>query len=99
MGQAAVSGVSVTARFRAGPGQADALIPLLARLAEHSRGEDGCLDYGYFRQGDEFTSIEHWADAESEAAHNDSAFLREILPQILPLLDGRSAVMRWRRIA
>ncbi|MFV0408780.1 MAG: putative quinol monooxygenase [Paracoccus sp. (in: a-proteobacteria)] len=67
------------------------------RAEGYSRGEAGCLDYGYFRQGDEFTSIEYWADAEAEAAHNDTDFLREILRDIQPLLDGRPSVMRWTR--
>lgn len=99
MGQDAVTAVTVTARFRARPGQAEALIPLLSELAKHSRAELGCLDYGYFRLGDDFTSIEHWASAEAEAAHNDTEFLRGILRRILPLLDGRPQVTRWERVA
>lgn len=96
MGQAPV--ITVTARFRAAKGQSATLIPLLRELAEHSRGEPGCADYGYFRQGDEFTSIEHWDSPEAEAAHNDTDFLRKILRQILPLLDGRPQVTRWERV-
>ena len=102
MGQAGV--ITVTARFRARPGQAEALIPLLTQLAQHSRGEDGCLDYGYFRDGDNFTSIEHWDSAGAEAAHNDTDFLRSTLRLILPLLfsgpapeAGSSAAVQERR--
>ena len=96
MGQAGV--ITVTARFRAASGQAEALIPLLAQLALHSRGEDGCLDYGYYRDGEDFTSIEHWASAAAEAAHNDTDDLRAILRLILPLLDGKPQVTRWERV-
>lgn len=99
MGQASVTGITVTARFRALPGQADALIALLAELARNSRTEPGCLDYGYFRQGDDFTSIEHWASQGEEAAHNDTDALRALLRQILPLLDGKPQVTRWQRVA
>ena len=99
MGQAPVTAVTVTARFRALPGRADELVPLLVQLANHSRREDGCVDYGYFRQSEDFTSIEHWASAQAEAAHNDTDFLRGILRQILPLLDGRPQVTRWQRVA
>ena len=97
MGQAAV--IWVTARFRAAPGQAEALVPLLAELAAHSRDEPGCAGYVYLRDGDAFSSVEQWADAAAEAAHNDSDFLRAILKRILPLLDGRPQVSRWDRIA
>lgn len=89
----------VTARFRAVPGQAEALVPLLAELAAHSRAEPGCASYVYLRDGDAFSSVEQWADAAAEAAHNDSDFLRAILKRILPLLDGRPQVTRWGRIA
>lgn len=99
MGQAPVTAVTVTAHFRASPGRADALVPLLIQLANHSRGERGCVDYGYFRQSENFTSIEHWASPEDEAARNDTDFLREILRQILPLLDGRPQVTHWQRVA
>ena len=97
MGQAAV--IWVTARFRAAPGQAEALVPLLAELAAHSRDEPGCAGYVYLRDGDAFSSVEQWADAAAEAAHNDSDFLRAILKRILPFLDGRPQVTRWDRIA
>ncbi len=105
MGQAAV--IWVTARFRAAPGQAEALVPLLAELAAHSRDEPGCAGYVYLRDGDAFSSVEQWADAAAEAAHdaaaeaahNDSDFLRAILKRILPLLDGRPQVTRWDRVA
>lgn len=99
MGQAPVTAVTVTAHFRAAAGRADELVPLLIQLANHSRGERGCVDYGYFRQSENFTSIEHWASPEDEAAHNDTDFLHEILRQILPLLDGRPQVTRWQRVA
>ena len=57
------------------------------------------MDYGYFRNGDDFTSIEHWASPAAETAHNDTDFLRGILRLILPLLDGKPQVTRWQRVA
>jgi quinol monooxygenase YgiN len=97
MGQAAV--IWVTSRFRAGPDQAEPLIALLRELAEHSRVEPGCIEYGYYQSGADFTSIEIWDSAEAERSHNDTDFLRAILQRILPLLDGRPQVTRWSRIA
>ena len=88
--------ITVTARFQSRePG---ALVPLLRELAAHSRGEPGCLAYDYYQSGERFTSIEHWDSAGAEAAHNRTAFLHEILPRILPLLDGRPEVTRWTRL-
>lgn len=89
----------VTARFRVRAGQAEALVPLLVELAAHSRGESGCLGYDYFRSGDQFTSFEHWATADAEAAHNRTDFLDAILQRVLPLLDGRPEVTRWSRLS
>lgn len=97
MGQAGMS-VHVTARFRAAAGKADALVPLLVRLAEGSRTESGCLRYDYLQNGDLFTSVEEWATPEAERAHNDTDALRAMLRDILPLLDGRPEVTRWTRI-
>lgn len=91
--------VHVTARFRAAPGKAGALIPLLRRLAEHSRAEPGCVSYRYLQSGEMFTSVEEWAAPGAERAHGDTEFLRDILTEILPLLDGRPEVTRWSLLA
>ena len=91
--------ITVTARFNALPGKGDELVPLLAQLSEHSRGEPGSAGYGYFRKGDDFLSIEHWTSPEAEAAHNDTDYLREILKKILPLLADRPEVTRWEQVA
>lgn len=97
MGKAPV--IWVTARFQVEPGQADALLPLLRELAAHSRQEPGCVEYGYYRNGNAFTSIEVWDSPEAERAHDGTEFLAGILTHILPLLDGRPQVMRWTRAA
>ena len=97
MGKAPV--IWVTARFRARSGQAEALVALLRDLAGHSRTELGCVEYGYYQSGDEFTSIEVWDSPEAERAHNNTDYLGEILKRILPLLGGRPQVSRWSRIA
>ena len=97
MGQAPV--IWVTARFRARSGQAEALVALLRDLAGHSRTELGCVEYGYYQSGDEFTSIEVWDSAAAEHAHNATDFLSAMVRRILPLLDGRPQVTRWSRVA
>ncbi len=97
MGQAPV--IWVTARFRARSGQAEALVALLRDLAGHSRTELGCVEYGYYQSGDEFTSIEVWDSAAAEHAHNATDFLSAMVQRILPLLDGRPQVTRWSRVA
>lgn len=91
--------VHITARFSAVPGRADALVPLLQRLAENSRAEPGCLSYVYLRSDDLFTSVEEWDSPEAARTHNDSVFLAEILKEILPLLTGRPEVVYWSRAA
>lgn len=86
----------VTARITAR--DPDALIPLLHQLTEHSRTEPGCLDYGWYRKGAVFTSIELWSSFDAERAHNQTAFLDAILAHILPLIEGRPEVIRWEAI-
>ena len=97
MGEAPV--IWVTARFRAHPDKVHDLLSLLRELAAHSRAEPGCVEYGYYQSGDEFTSIEVWDSAAAEHAHNATDFLSAMVQRILPLLDGRPQVTRWSRVA
>jgi quinol monooxygenase YgiN len=93
--------VHVTARFRVKPGQVDAAISILAELVEHSRNEDGCIAYGYYRQTDDaeaLTSIETWKTPEAEAAHIDTDFLEDAVSRLRPLLDGKPDVKRYRQV-
>lgn len=84
----------VTARIRSQ--NAEALIPLLQDLTRNTLTEPGCLAYGWLRAEDLFTSIESWTSADAERAHNQTAFLDDILTRILPLLDGKPEVIRWK---
>lgn len=94
--------IHVTARFRIRPGSADQAIPILTEMTAHARAEPGCIDYGYFRQTDDadaFTSIEVWASAADETAHNGTDFLSDAVSRLRPFLDGRPHVTRYCRIA
>lgn len=86
----------VTARFSSS--EPELLIPLLRILANHSRGEPGCIAYDYYHNGDTFTSIECWETAEAERAHNQTEFLDQWLNLAAPLLTGKADVTRWTKI-
>lgn len=97
-----MSRIHVTSRFRINPGMVDQTLPILAELVAHSQKEEGCLEDGYFCQTDDphaFTSIEVWAGAEDETAHNNTPFLSNAVQRLRPYLDGRPQVTRYHQIA
>lgn len=97
-----MSRIYVTSRFRINTGMIDQAVAILAELVAHTQKEQGCVEYGYFRQTDDphaFTSIEVWASAEDETAHNNTPFLSGAVQRLRPFLDGRPQVTRYHQIA
>jgi quinol monooxygenase YgiN len=64
--------VIVIARFRPSPDHLDEFLALLRDVQEASRGDDGCLNYGYHREvadDMEFVAVEEWRDMDALKAH------------------------------
>ena len=64
--------VIVIARFSPRPERRDDLLALLADVQEASRRDDGCLNYGYYREvADDlsFIAVEEWRDMAALEAH------------------------------
>jgi quinol monooxygenase YgiN len=64
--------VIVIARFRPRPDRFDEFLALLHDVQAASREDDGCLNYGYYREvADDmaFIAVEEWADAAALEAH------------------------------
>lgn len=64
--------VLVIARFRPKPERLDEFVWLLEDVQEASRADDGCLNYGYFRNVSDpmtFVAVEEWRDQDALEAH------------------------------
>jgi quinol monooxygenase YgiN len=64
--------VIVIARFRPRPDRFDEFLALLRDVQAASREDDGCLNYGYYREvADDmaFVAVEEWADAAALESH------------------------------
>jgi quinol monooxygenase YgiN len=85
--------LQVIARYTVAPGNEDAVLALLPKLAEASRAEPGNVSFVAYRQLDderEIVLLERYASREAFAAHRDSAHFKDlVLGRIAPLLDHR----------
>jgi quinol monooxygenase YgiN len=64
--------VIVIARFRPRPDRLDEFLALLRDVQAASRGDYGCLNYGYYREvADDlsFIAVEEWLDMAALEAH------------------------------
>jgi quinol monooxygenase YgiN len=64
--------VIVIARVRPRPDRRDELLALLREVQEASRGDDGCLNYGYYAEiadPDALIAVEEWRDQDALANH------------------------------
>jgi quinol monooxygenase YgiN len=64
--------VLVIARFRPRPDRLDEFLGLLRDVQEASRADDGCVNYGYYRDIAEdmsFVAVEEWRDMAALEAH------------------------------
>ncbi len=82
--------IIVIAEAQALPEHADALAPILAKAAQASRADEGCIDYHFYRDtedGTRFCSVEQW---ESKA-HLDAHMAGPNLQGLLGALPGKVA--------
>ena len=64
--------VIVIARFHPRPDRLDEFLAVLRDVQAASRGDDGCLNYGYYREvADDmsFIAVEEWRDMPALEAH------------------------------
>jgi quinol monooxygenase YgiN len=84
--------VIVIARFRPPPDLRDDLIALLEEVQAASRGDDGCLHYGYYTEITDplsFIAVEEWRDQEALAAHLRQPHVARLIATLPELGDGR----------
>ena len=64
--------VLVIARFRPRTDRLDALMTLLDEVQTASRADDGCLNYGYYRNitdEESYVAVEEWRDMAALESH------------------------------
>jgi quinol monooxygenase YgiN len=64
--------VIVIARFRPRPDRLDEFLALLRDVQSASRADDGCLNYGYYREVTDdmaFVAVEEWRDMAALESH------------------------------
>ena len=70
------------AKFQARPGAVSSLLSLARTLAEHSRTEVGCLEYGCYQDvmdSDTLLLVGRWTGQEALEMHYESAHFRELV--------------------
>ncbi|MGK7890443.1 MAG: putative quinol monooxygenase [Leptolyngbyaceae cyanobacterium] len=93
--------IYVAAQLTAKSDQISALMERLQTLAQQSRQESGCLEYHFYQSTTvptQFTSFEQWRDAQSEAAHWQTAHVREAIAAFPDLLDGEATITQYQQI-
>ena len=64
--------ILVIAYFRPRPDRLDAFLAVLDDVQAASREDEGCLDYGYYRNVSDdlsFVAVEEWRDMDALEAH------------------------------
>lgn len=72
--------IVVMGTFRVAPEHIGALLPLARKVAEATRAETGCIQYGYAQDIDDpalFHVAERWTDRAALMAHAKSAHMAE----------------------
>lgn len=84
--------VIVIGKIRALPGSEDAVAQAADLVTAQTAGEDGLLEYSFFRDERDrrlFTIVEVWAEAAALAAHSASDHLAEFRASVYPVLELR----------
>lgn len=83
--------LSVFARLKARPGQAEALGLVLRSLVAPTRAEAGALDYLLHRSvesPDTWLLYERWASRADHDAHFEQPYMKAVLARVPELVDG-----------
>lgn len=77
--------IRVIAKITVKEDMTDAFIKGAEELVAETRKEEGCIEYGLFRDvniKNEFTFIEQWASSEALQSHMKSKHFQEIMPKL-----------------
>ncbi len=87
--------IVVIGRVRCAEENREELIAAFVRMQEASRGEDGCLRYGFFAAVEDpnsFVAVEEWADRPALDRHFEQPHLAEFAKRLGELVSERPEV-------
>ncbi len=86
----------VVARLDVKPEKVDQFLELAENMVKETRKEPGCMTYilykSCFTPENEFVFYEEYKDQKALDFHNESAYLKEFLSAIAPMLDSAPKV-------
>jgi quinol monooxygenase YgiN len=85
----------VIGRVRCEADKREQLIALFERMQNASRGEEGCVRYGFFGAVEDplcFVAVEEWADREALDRHFAQPHLQEFARGLLEVVSERPEV-------
>lgn len=77
--------IIVIAEAQALPEHAEDMQSLLAATAQTSRGDDGCIDYHFYRDiedANRFVSVEQWQSRAHLDSHMGTAHVQQLLGEL-----------------
>jgi quinol monooxygenase YgiN len=86
--------LAIAGLLRFPPEARDEMVAVLARLAERTRQDDGCIEYWWSEELSDpgaFRFFEAWESEETFAAHRDAPYEHEFNDRYLPRLIGAEA--------
>ncbi|MEN1678031.1 MAG: putative quinol monooxygenase [Planctomycetota bacterium] len=79
---------------------ADALLAELRTLADATRQEAGCIEYGFYREAADSNTVlsfERWVDQDAEDAHWQTPHLKHALGAMQTLLETEPQVFKCKK--
>ncbi len=82
-------------------GRVDDLLSTLRTLADATRRERGCIEYGFYQASDQpntVLSFERWVDAAAEDSHWDTPHLNDALAALGEILESPPQVFKAKNV-
>lgn len=92
--------LAVVAQIKVKPGSESQFEELAKQMAEASRQEEGCLEYGLWRMEEtgQYAFVERYKDAAAVEAHRKSDHFRQIGRAMGAFMDGAPSIIRLTKI-
>ena len=93
--------VEVIAVLTAQAGKEAEVEAVLAELAEHSRKEEGCIEYGFYRDRDDATRVlafEIWASSDALDFHFATEHFKAGIAKLEKLLAAEPTITKCQKI-
>ena len=93
--------VYTLALLTAKEGCVDSMLAKLESLANATRKEHGCIEYGFYRDNEDSNrviSFERWVDQAAEDAHWETPHLKQALAALDDLLSAEPVIIKAQKV-